>query len=194
MSLTREEMKQLTRQKLLDAAIKLFSSKGIMATSTADIAKTTSLAHGSVFLHFATRDDLVNAVIDEFGQRLSAELEGAFDNNLKLGQVLKIHLRVLQEFEDFYARLVIESPLLPVKVRSSLFMLQSAISHEIYIASEKERKQGKIRQFERHLLFNTWLGLIHYYLANKKMFTSKQSIIEEKGDELLKHFMSLIKK
>lgn len=193
-TITRAEQKEITRQRLIEAATELFAEKGIMATTTADIAKEIKMSHGSVFLHFPTRDDLVNAVIDEFGKRLSIEFREAFNNNRGLSQVLKAHLQVLQEFEDFYARLVIESPLLSLKVRGTLFTLQSGISHEIFTAAIREIKQGQIRNIKRHLLFNTWISLIHYYLANKDLFAPNKSVIAEKGNELLRHYLSLIKK
>lgn len=192
--ITRSEQKEITRQRLIEAAMKLFAQKGILATTTADIAKAIKMSHGSVFLHFPTRDDLVNAVIDEFGKYLSIEFRAAFNNNHGLAQVLKAHLQVLQEFEDFYSSLVIESPLLPLKVRGTLFTLQSGISHEIFIAAQKEIKQGQIRNIKRHLLFNTWISLIHYYLTNKDLFAPNKSVIAEKGNELLRHYLSLVKK
>ena len=192
--ITRAEQKEITRQRLIEAAMKLFAQKGILATTTADIAKAIKMSHGSVFLHFSTRDDLVKAVIDEFGKYLSIEFRAAFNNNHGLAQVLRAHLQVLQEFEDFYSRLVIESPLLSLKVRGTLFTLQSGISHEIFIAAQKEVKKGQIRNIKRHLLFNTWISLIHYYLTNKDLFAPNKSVIAEKGNELLRHYLSLVKK
>ena len=70
---TRQEQKVVTRDRLVNAAMVLFARKGIAGTTTADVAKSIRMSHGVVFLHFPTRDDLVIAVIDEFGRRLSAE-------------------------------------------------------------------------------------------------------------------------
>ncbi len=193
LKVTRAEQKEITRQRLIEAAMQLFATKGILATSTADVAEAISMSHGSVFLHFPTRDDLVNAVIDEFGKILSIEFQKSVDQDSGLHQVLKAHLRALQQFEDFYSRLVIESPLLSLKVRGTLFMLQSAISHGIFMAVKQGQKSGTIRHIKRHLLFNTWISLIHYYLANKDLFAPQKSVIEEKGDELIRHYMSLVK-
>ncbi|MGE0671200.1 MAG: TetR/AcrR family transcriptional regulator, partial [Parachlamydiales bacterium] len=40
-----------------------------------------------------------------------------------------------------------------------------------------------------HLLLNSWLGLIHYYLSNKDLFAPKKSVIDTHGKELLEHFI-----
>ena len=115
---TRQEQKAATRDRLVNAAMALFARKGIAQTTTADIAKSIRMSHGVVFLHFPKRDDLVIAVIDEFGRRLAVEFRQALEQDLGLRAVLQSHLRVLGEFEPFYARLVIEAPLTPVVVRA----------------------------------------------------------------------------
>ena len=76
---TRQEQKVVTRDRLVNAAMALFARKGIMNTTTADVAKSVRMSHGVVFLHFPTRDDLVIAVIDEFGRQLAAEFRQAFE-------------------------------------------------------------------------------------------------------------------
>src|SRR5438309_1005608 len=110
---TRQEQKAATRDRLVTAAMALFARKGIVQTTTADIAKSIRMSHGVVFLHFPKRDDLVIAVIDEFGRRLAVEFRQALEQDLGLRAVLRAHLRVLADFEPFYARLVPEAELLP---------------------------------------------------------------------------------
>jgi AcrR family transcriptional regulator len=190
---TRREQKVVTRDRLVNAAMALFARKGIVDTTTADVAKSVRMSHGVIFLHFPKRDDLVVAVIDEFGARLSAEFRRAFEQDLGLRAVLQAHLRVLAEFEPFYARLVTEAPMLPPKVRSTLMLLHSAVSYKMFAALERERKAGRARKLERPLLFNTWIGLVHHYLVNRDVFATGDSVIAEQGETLVNHFMTLIK-
>lgn len=190
---TRQEQKAATRDRLVEAALALFARKGILETKTADIAKAIGMSHGVVFLHFPKRDELVIAVIDEFARRLAAEFRQALERDLGLRAVLQAHLRALAEFEPFYARLVTEAPLLPPKVRGTLLMLQAYVSGQLFLAAERERKAGRVRKLERHLLFNTWIGLVHHYLVNRDVFASGDSVIAEQGDALVHHFMTLMK-
>ena len=190
---TRQEQKAATRDRLVNAAMALFARKGILQTTTADIARSIRMSHGVVFLHFPKRDDLVIAVIDEFGRRLAVEFRQALEQDLGLRAVLQAHLRVLAEFEPFYARLVTEAPLLPPKVRSTLLMLHAAMSQRLFLALERERKAGRARRLERPLLFNTWIGLVHHYLVNRDLFAAGASVIAEQGDTLVQHFMTLVK-
>ncbi|HXN86572.1 MAG TPA: TetR/AcrR family transcriptional regulator [Candidatus Binataceae bacterium] len=190
---TRQEQKEATRERLVNAAMDLFARGGIAQTTTADIAKSIGMSHGNVFVHFPTREDLVIAVIDEFGRRLATEFRGAFEKELGLRAVLRAHLRVLSELEPFYARLVTEAPLLPLKVRSTLLMLHAGVAREIFIALEKERKAGRARKFEKPMIFNTWIGLVHHYIVNRDLFASGDSVMAERGESLINHFMTLVK-
>ncbi len=79
---TRQEQKAATRDRLVNAAMALFARKGIVQTTTADIARSIRMSHGVVFLHFPKRDDLVIAVIDEFGRRLAVEFRQALEQDL----------------------------------------------------------------------------------------------------------------
>src|SRR5437879_13013143 len=164
---TRQEQKAATRDRLVDAAMALFARKGIAQTTTAAIAKSIRMSHGVVFLHFPKRDDLVIAVIDDFGRRLAVEFRQALEQDLGLRAVLQAHLRVLAEFEPFYARLVIEAPLLPPKVRSTLLMLHAAVFQRLFLALERERKAGRARRRERTMLFNKWIGHMHPLLGTR---------------------------
>ena len=193
MQTTRQDQKIATRERLVNAAMELFAQQGIAQTTTAHIARSIGMSHGTVFLHFARRDDLVIAVIDEFGRRLAAGFRLALDRELGLRGILQAHLRVLEGIEPFYARLVIEAPLLPPKVRSTLLLLHAAVSQRLFHALERERKAGRARKIERPLLFNTWIGLVHHYLVNRDVFATGDSVIAEMGDTLVKHFMTLVK-
>src|SRR5438046_10064769 len=151
---TRQEQKAATRDRLVNAAMALFARKGIVQTTTADIARSIRMSHGVVFLHFPKRDDLVTAVIDEFGRRLAVEFGQPLEQDLGLRAVLQAHLRVLAEFEPFYARLVIGAPLVPPQVRSLLLMLHAAVSQRLFPGLERERQAGRARTLARPLVFN----------------------------------------
>jgi len=51
------------REKILAAARSLMAEKGIMKTSLADIAREVGISKGTLFYHFASKDDLVNDIL-----------------------------------------------------------------------------------------------------------------------------------
>ncbi|HKN08471.1 MAG TPA: TetR/AcrR family transcriptional regulator, partial [Pseudomonadota bacterium] len=74
-----------------------------------------------------------------------------------------------------------------------LMMLHAAVSTRMFVALERDRKAGRARKFERPLLFNTWIGLVHHYLVNRDVFATGASVIAERGDTLVNHFMTLVR-
>ncbi len=190
----RLEHKDQTRRKLIKAAFNQFAVDGILSTKTAKIADAAGVAHGTLFIHFPTREDLLITVIYEFGQKVAGRIHelAAIDGSIR--EMLDAHLNGLIEYESFYKKLVIEGPLLPVEARISLVMIQSAISFHFIKAAELEIASGKIRSIPLHLLFNTWVGLIHYYLVNGDMFSDGGSVLARYREELLDHYISLIRK
>lgn len=105
---------------------------------------------------------------------------------------METHLRGLTEFEPFYTRLVMEYRLLPSGARNTFIMIQSSISFHISQAAEKEMKEGRTILCPVHLLFNTWVGLVHYYLTNNDLFAPGGSVLERYGQQLIDYYMSLV--
>jgi AcrR family transcriptional regulator len=71
--LTREEKKAQTRERLIDAAARLFGERGFAGASLDDVAEEAGLTKGAVYSNFASKEDLIQAVLDE---RLEPRLMG----------------------------------------------------------------------------------------------------------------------
>jgi AcrR family transcriptional regulator len=54
--------REIRRQELIEAAVGVFSAKGVAAASVDDIVRAAGVAKGTFYLYFATKDDAVNAV------------------------------------------------------------------------------------------------------------------------------------
>jgi AcrR family transcriptional regulator len=188
----RQEQKNQTRKQLIEVAFNQFAKEGLTATRTIDIANAAGVSHGTVFAHFPTRDDLLVAVIEDFGSRVAGRIHELAIGGGSVREVLQAHINGLIEVEPFYTRLVKEGPLLPPSAQNTLVLIQSAISIHLHQAAEREILAGKIRNIPLHLLFNTWIGLIHYYLANGNLFAPGESVLKRYGPELLEHYLNLL--
>ena len=190
-TISRQEQKEMTRNGLIQTATHLFAKHGIANTPTADVAKAQKVSHGTVFVHFPTREDLVSAVIDQFGAKLSEE----FGNCLKQSDfqsLLEFHLDVLSEYEDFYYRLISEMTSFPEKVKSMVFMLNAAVSWKLYEAAKPLMESHQLKTMTRPQLFNTWIALVQYHVLNRELLSKERPILKEKKTELVEHFMHLM--
>ena len=65
-----------TRQRVLEAANLLFSTKGYAATGTADIARAADVSEGSIFYHFGSKKNLLVDIGRLYGERMIAVMQG----------------------------------------------------------------------------------------------------------------------
>jgi AcrR family transcriptional regulator len=63
--LTREEKKARTRAQLIDAAATVFARRGFVAASLDEVAEEAGLTKGAVYSNFDSKEDLIQAVIDD---------------------------------------------------------------------------------------------------------------------------------
>lgn len=188
----RKIQKEQTREKILKAAYEQFGKNGIMATRTSDVAKAAGVSHGTVFAHFKTQEELINAVIENFGEKMLNRIHELTENCVGVREVLGAHLQSIKEFEAFYTKLVIEIRFFPETSRTMFISIQSGVSFHLSKALKKEMNKGKIVELPIYFVFNTWNGLINYYLSNSDLFAPEESVIAVHGDELLDCFMKLI--
>ncbi len=62
---------------LLDAAAELFAAQGFKATSMRDIAKAVGMLPGSIYYHFASKDDLLLAIYEAGVDQITATFAAA---------------------------------------------------------------------------------------------------------------------
>lgn len=58
------------RNEILDAADFLFGQKGFDGTSTNDILERVGIARGTLYYHFKSKEDIMDALIDRYSHRL----------------------------------------------------------------------------------------------------------------------------
>ena len=63
-----------TRQRVLEAANMLFSTKGFVSTGTADIARAADVSEGSIFYHFGSKKNLLIELGRQYGQNMIAAM------------------------------------------------------------------------------------------------------------------------
>src|ERR1044072_2885454 len=93
------------------------------------------------------------------GRQITDRLYQKVADGSSVAECLKAQLQCLEEQEDLYRRLVIESALLDFDAKTVWSGILSAISEHLGAALEREMRQGAIRRAPLHLGFHTWIGL-----------------------------------
>ena len=107
-------------QKILRAAVKVFSEKGFFNSRVSEIAKEANVADGTIYLYFKNKDDLLISLFEEeFGkivENTRAELEREKDALQKIRRFAITHLSIVSRQQQL-------AEVLGVEVRqSSKFM------------------------------------------------------------------------
>lgn len=172
------------REKLIEAALKLFCEKGFQNTSTANISKEAGVATGTLFLYFPSKEELINTLYKEKKQQLAQ----AFQEGLLVDTNIKNKLKHIWEkavewaIENKYAfrflMMYNSSPFI-----SNLTKEEAAASFsftETFINDGIE--QGIFLDLDPQLfqaLFGGhWTATVDY-LTQRPQIAQKQSIIEQ---------------
>jgi len=63
------------RERILDAAVRVFARKGFHATRVSEVAKAAGVADGTIYLYFESKDHLLVSLFEHRVERLLAYLE-----------------------------------------------------------------------------------------------------------------------
>jgi len=97
--LSREDSRQLTAQRLVEAAQRLVPRRGLDALSVEDIAEAAGYSRGAFYSNFKSKNDLFFEVLRQDEERTRAQLAAALDDALPPDQV---QARILQAYADLY--------------------------------------------------------------------------------------------
>jgi AcrR family transcriptional regulator len=91
--------------RILDCAARLFRQKGYQGASIREIVRTVGMLPGSLYCHFASKEDLLVAVYAEGVRRLRAAVEratfGESDPWMRLEVACVAHLETLLDGSDY---------------------------------------------------------------------------------------------
>jgi len=94
-----------TKRRIFNTAIKIFSEKGYDNTSVEEITAVAGVAKGSLYYHFAKKEDIFDLLLDEGISLLKNNIELKIKNCKtaleKIKAVILIQVKVTVRYEDF---------------------------------------------------------------------------------------------
>jgi AcrR family transcriptional regulator len=185
--------REATRRSLVDAGLRVVADRGFAGATTAAIAEASGRAHGTVFVHFPTRDALVAELVEEIGRAMADRLSTAAGGEPGVAAVLRAHLAALGEHEVLWSRLLAEAPTLPPAARARVFALQSGVASRLATALARDARRGQVRDVDPVLLANLWIALTNHYLVHRDLFAPGGSVIAARGAELEAQLLALLR-
>lgn len=113
------ELKTLTKARLLEAAVLLFSRGGFTGTGTREIARLADINESTLFRHYPTKKDLFWAALEtrltrlKFDRELQSSLAANEEPHIVLPMIFEFLLRTMSEQPELMRLLYISALELP---------------------------------------------------------------------------------
>jgi len=128
----------MTRERILERAEELFTTKGIQDTSIGDVAAAAGISKGTLFYHFRSKDELIMEIAFAHIQKVSDDILGFIERGeegLGLREVL----------ERFLGRLLDEA----LRNRLHLYLIEESACRNERL---KAAMRGKYREWQLTLI------------------------------------------
>lgn len=148
--MAKKETDSNTEQKILAAAKKIFTLKGLAGARMQDIADEAGINKALLHYYFRSKDKLFEVIFHEAFNRFLPRFNHVIESDLPL-------FHKIEQFAGYYIEMAIENPYLPLFVLNEMnkhpeeFFKKAWASTpppvEVLIAQiESEKKKGKIRK------------------------------------------------
>ena len=155
---------EATRQRLLRAALELYTTVGFRATTTPAIAARAGVAEGTIYRHFSGKEHLLNEVFrnaQRWGTTLVRESsEGLADAPARLQQVARQLLDTASR-DAALTRMLLrrrEEQHLDEKSREAEREFRDALQHVVAAG----KSDGQVRSGPPELWTDVWLALVAF--------------------------------
>ncbi len=89
------------RDRILEAAIKVFAAEGFYNAKVSQIAHAAGVADGTIYLYFKSKDDLLINLFEDRMERVNANLREAIDTEssaiARLKRIVSLHLELVEQ-------------------------------------------------------------------------------------------------
>lgn len=174
--------KKTTKEKIVTSAIKLFSEKGIKATTTKNIAKRSNVAEGTLYRHFKNKKDLAVRIftleMDRFTDYLQHSIKSFDVPEEKLKNIIFAFFSFAAENPQSYNYIMNAhqsdfGKIAPTKIKPK----------DVFVAVIKEGiKKNIFRQLDENLASAMIIGMIirvEFFLKNKLISSNNNQVFEE---------------
>jgi AcrR family transcriptional regulator len=181
-----------TRNRIIEAASKLFSEKGYAGSTTRAIAEKAGVNEVTLFRHFGSKENLAREIMNQFGglaiaENFESHLSGNYRQDLYL--IGGMMLKVMTERNDAMRMAICESGNFPEFreiVAENPRQLRQMLAR--YFQTLMEKKE--IREGHPELLAQAFLGMFFSYTVLQGFLLDNVQP-EVSSEEIVSHFVEL---
>jgi AcrR family transcriptional regulator len=183
-----------TREKILDAGLKLFSKKGFLGATTKEIAKKAGVAELTVFRHFSSKDKLFEEMIQSYSflpalkDLLPSLKDLAYEDALY--QIGRAFLVRLSERSELIKIMHSEIHLYPAKVKEIYHNIIDEVFRTLASYFRDLQARGTLREFQPELGARAFLGMLFSYFNAQEIMMRKQHMPSD-TEQVIREYVGL---
>lgn len=179
-----------TREKILEAGLRLFSDRGYLGATTKEIAQKAGVAELTLFRHFTSKEKLFEEVMSAYSflpalkGLLPALKEMSYEE--ALAEIAGSFLKRLKERRHLVRIMQREMHLYPSKAKEVYQNLMGEIVKTLASYFREMQEAGVLREFAPELGARAFLGMFFSYfntqelaVSKKYRFSDKESVVGE---------------
>lgn len=188
------------RSQILKVAMQLFSQKGFSGTTTKEIANTAGVSEAMVFRHFANKDELYSAILDnkacnrDFNKPFDKLIE-YFEAKNDFGVFYTMALNALEHHKE-------DSDFLRLMLHSALEGHDLArISFENFITGvydflgdyiRQRQADGAFREVEPRVVVRAFIGMFVHHSLNDILWDKEQKLLKISTEAAAREFATIL--
>jgi AcrR family transcriptional regulator len=183
-----------TRQRLLDATLKLISEKGYLGATTREIAQEAQVTELTLFRHFGTKEKLFEELLRNHTflprlKELLPELDGlSYEDGLRL--IAMKFLLSLKERKSMVKIMYSEMTIYPEKIKGVYNKFTDDLRATLAQYFKSQRTKGILRNVSPEMAARLFLGILFSYFRSEEIMR-KDGMKKQKMEKNIKEFVDI---
>ena len=181
-----------TRERILDAAMNIFSAKGFHDTKLDEIVSEGGISKGSIYFHFPNKEKLFIALVDQFANLIERRAKEAIEDETQGIRRVQAALEAVLETFARYRRpaklLLVQAVGLGAVFERKRMEVNDRFALLIKTYLDESVADGAIAPVDTHIVAHAWMGAI-YNVVIQWVYTG-----EPRKDEIMHTLLPLLLK
>ena len=156
---------QETRTRILEAAVKVFATKGYHDTKVDDIVSESSTSKGSFYFYFPSKQDIFLALSDTFADLLESKITQAMEKEAhgmqQMDSALRSSLGLFTQYRGLAKIALVQAVGLGAVFEEKRRALNNRLTMLIQSRLERAAADGSIPPLQAEITARAWVGALN---------------------------------
>ena len=167
---TSPEPTQETRTRILEAAVKVFATKGYHDTKVDDIVSESSTSKGSFYFYFPSKQDIFLALSDTFADLLESRITQAMEEEThglqQMDAALRASLGLFSQYRGLAKIALVQAVGLGAVFEERRRAINNRLTLIIQSRLEQAMEDGSIPPMQTEITARAWVGALNEVVVN----------------------------